>query len=94
MSGSWPDWLNRPAPSRTRPGAGTNYFGEALLWWGFWLCAVDEPYGWLTVYAPALMTFLLVRVSGVALLDAHLADRPGYADYMKRTPGFVPRLSR
>ena len=71
-----------------------NYFGEALLWWGFWLCAVDEPYGWLTVYAPALMTFLLVRVSGVALLDAHLADRPGYADYMKRTPGFVPRLSR
>jgi steroid 5-alpha reductase family enzyme len=72
-----------------------NYFGEALLWWGFWLCAVDEPYGWLTIFAPALMTFLLVRVSGVAMLDAHLAaTRPGYADYVKRTSGFVPRPPR
>lgn len=72
-----------------------NYFGEAVLWWGFWLCAVDEPYGWLTVFAPALMTFLLVRVSGVAMLDAHMtATRPGYADYVKRTSGFVPRPPR
>jgi steroid 5-alpha reductase family enzyme len=72
-----------------------NYFGEALLWWGLWLCAVDEPYGWLTIFAPALMTFLLVRVSGVALLDAHLAaTRPGYADYVKRTSGFLPRPPR
>jgi len=68
-----------------------NYFGEALLWWGFFLSALDEPMGWATVLAPALMTFLLVRVSGVAMLDAHMAaTRPEYADYIRRTSAFLP----
>jgi len=69
-----------------------NYFGDALLWWGFWLAGLDTGLsGLMTVYAPALMTFLLVRISGVRMLDAHLAaTRPGYAEYMARTPGFVP----
>ena len=69
-----------------------NYFGEALLWWGLFLCALDQPMGLATVFAPALMTFLLVKVSGVAMLDAHLAaTRPGYAEYIRRTSAFVPR---
>ena len=69
-----------------------NYFGEAVLWWGLFLCALDEPRGWVTVLAPALMTFLLVKVSGVAMLDAHMAaKRPEYADYIRRTSAFVPR---
>ncbi|MBK9087658.1 MAG: DUF1295 domain-containing protein [Holophagales bacterium] len=68
-----------------------NYFGEALLWWGFFLCALDVPWGWATFHAPALMTFLLVKVSGVAMLDAHMAaTRPEYADYIRRTSGFLP----
>ena len=73
-----------------------NYFGDALLWWGFWLCGVDLGVdGALTVFAPALMTFLLVQVSGVRMLDRHLAaTRPGYAEYMERTPGFVPGFRR
>lgn len=69
-----------------------NYFGEALLWWGFWLFAWGQPLGWATAPAPALMTFLLLRVSGVTLLDAHLKrSRPGYEDYVRRTSAFVPR---
>jgi steroid 5-alpha reductase family enzyme len=72
-----------------------NYFGEAVLWWGFWLAATARPYGWTTIFAPALMTFLLVRVSGVSMLDAHLtATRPAYADYIRRAPAFIPRLPR
>ncbi len=72
-----------------------NYFGDALLWWGFWLFAVDLPFGWATIVAPALMTFLLVRVSGVAMLDAHLGrTKPGYADYIRRTSAFIPRRKR
>ena len=68
-----------------------NYFGEALLWWGFWLFALDMPRGWATVFAPALMTFLLLKVSGVAMLDAHMAaKRPEYAGYIRRTSGFLP----
>ncbi|HYN43328.1 MAG TPA: DUF1295 domain-containing protein [Thermoanaerobaculia bacterium] len=72
-----------------------NYFGEAVLWWGFFLCALDAPLGWVTVLAPALMTFLLVKVSGVAMLDAHMAaTRPEYAAYIRRTSAFVPRPPR
>jgi len=68
-----------------------NYFGEALLWWGFFLCALDVPWGWATFPAPVLMTFLLVKVSGVAMLDAHMAaTRPEYADYIRKTSGFLP----
>jgi steroid 5-alpha reductase family enzyme len=68
-----------------------NYFGEAVLWWGFFLCAIDQPMGWVTVLAPAVMTFLLVKVSGVAMLDAHMAaTRPEYAGYIRRTSAFLP----
>jgi steroid 5-alpha reductase family enzyme len=72
-----------------------NYFGDAVLWWGFGAMAQGEPIALITLFGPALMTFLLVRVSGVSLLDEHLAARkPGYAEYMRRTPGFVPRWPR
>ena len=72
-----------------------NYFGEAVLWWGFWLCALDQPLGLPSIFAPLLMTFLLVKVSGVAMLDAHLtATKPGFAEYVRRTSAFVPRPPR
>jgi steroid 5-alpha reductase family enzyme len=72
-----------------------NYFGEAVLWWGFWLFAAGRPYGWASVVAPLLMTFLLVKVSGVAMLDAYLrATKPGYADYIRRTSAFLLRPPR
>jgi steroid 5-alpha reductase family enzyme len=72
-----------------------NYFGEAVLHWGLWLWACAAPQGVWCVFAPALMTFLLLRVSGVTLLDAHLLEtRPGYADYVARTSAFFPRPPR
>ncbi|MBC7541940.1 MAG: DUF1295 domain-containing protein [Candidatus Sericytochromatia bacterium] len=72
-----------------------NYFGEAVLWWGFGLCALAVPYGWVTVFGPALMTYLLVKVSGVAMLDALLKEtKPGYVAYVQRTPAFVPGRPR
>jgi steroid 5-alpha reductase family enzyme len=72
-----------------------NYFGEALLWWGFWACSLAAPGGWLTLPSPALMTFLLLRVSGVKLLDQHMSRRnQGYAEYMRRTPAFWPGRPR
>ncbi len=69
-----------------------NYFGEAVLWWGIGLLALPTG-GWLSLVGPVLITFLLMKVSGVALLDAALVDRrPGYADYIRSTPAFFPRL--
>ncbi len=68
-----------------------NYFGDALLWWGFFLIALATPRGWWTVISPLLMTTLLMKVSGVALLEKTLVKtRPEYQDYVKRTSAFFP----
>lgn len=68
-----------------------NYFGDALAHWGLFAIALATPHGWKTVLAPALMTFLLLRVSGVALLERNIGKRrPDYADYQRRTSAFLP----
>ncbi len=67
-----------------------NYFGEFCVWWGFWLVAVGAG-GWWTVFSPLLMSVLLLRVSGVALLEKDIGQRrPEYANYMLRTNAFFP----
>ena len=71
-----------------------NYFGEALLWWGVYLIALSAG-AWWTIFAPLLMTFLLLRVSGVALLEKDIAGRrPAYRDYIRRTNAFFPGRPR
>jgi steroid 5-alpha reductase family enzyme len=68
-----------------------NYFGDACVWWGLWLVAAGSWVGVATVVCPAVMTYLLLRKTGKPLLEAHLSrSRPGYADYVRRTSGFVP----
>ncbi len=67
-----------------------NYFGECCVWWGFYLFAVAAG-GWWSVLSPVLMTFLLLRVSGVALLEKDITERrPAYRDYIARTNAFIP----
>lgn len=70
-----------------------NYFGDALQWWGFYLLAAAAG-AWWTIFSPILMTFLLVRVSGVAMLERSLEQRPGYAEYARRTSAFIPWLPK
>lgn len=68
-----------------------NYFGEALLWWGIFLVGFGADHQWWLAISPALMTFLLLRISGVTLLEHGMAEtRPGYADYARRTSPFFP----
>jgi len=68
-----------------------NYFGDSLVWWGIYLVAAATPWGWATVFSPLLMSFLLMKVSGVPLLEEALAERrEGYRDYMRRTGAFFP----
>jgi steroid 5-alpha reductase family enzyme len=67
-----------------------NYFGEALLWWGIYLIALSAG-AWWAIVSPILMTVLLLRVSGVALLERDIAERrPAYREYVERTSAFIP----
>jgi steroid 5-alpha reductase family enzyme len=67
-----------------------NYFGECCVWWGFWLFAVAAG-GWWAIVSPLLMTTLLLRVSGVSLLEKDIGERrPAYRDYIARTNAFFP----
>jgi steroid 5-alpha reductase family enzyme len=67
-----------------------NYFGNACIWWGFGLLAVAAG-AWWALLSPLLMTFLLLKVSGVSLLEQDIGDRrPAYADYIARTSAFIP----
>ena len=67
-----------------------NYFGDACQWWGVYLIAAAGG-SWWTFPAPLVMTLLLLKVSGVSLLEKTIVDRrPAYADYQARTNAFIP----
>ncbi|MDE2342573.1 MAG: DUF1295 domain-containing protein [Betaproteobacteria bacterium] len=71
-----------------------NYFGEACLWWGFGLMGVAAGSAWC-LFAPFLMTGLLLKVSGVNLLEKDIGERrPAYREYILNTSAFIPRPPR
>jgi steroid 5-alpha reductase family enzyme len=72
-----------------------NYFGDALLWWGLFTIAAGTVSGLLTIISPIIMTVLLLRVSGVALLErSQVRTKPGYQAYIARTSPFIPWFPR
>jgi len=67
-----------------------NYFGECSVWWGLFLLAISGG-AWWSILSPLLMTFLLLKFSGVALLEKDISQRrPAYQDYIRRTNAFIP----
>lgn len=69
-----------------------NYFGDALLWWGIGIVGAETGTGIFGLIGPVVMTFFLLKISGVPMLERSLSRRrEGYADYVARTSGFIPR---
>jgi len=67
-----------------------NYFGDFCIWWGFYSIAVGAG-AWWSIVGPLLMSLLLMRISGVTLLEKDIRERrPAYADYVRRTNAFFP----
>jgi steroid 5-alpha reductase family enzyme len=71
-----------------------NYFGDATQWWAYYLIALSAG-GWWTIFSPIIMTGLLLRVSGVSLLEKTLKEtKPGYEEYVETTSEFIPWFPR
>lgn len=69
-----------------------NYFFESVVWWGFWLFACGSSWGWVTVYAPAMILYFLLRVTGIPLTEECAVKSKGdaYREYQRTTSAFVP----
>jgi steroid 5-alpha reductase family enzyme len=73
-----------------------NYFFESLIWWGFWLFACASPWGWITIYAPVMILYFLLRVTGIPLTEKCAVQSKGelYREYQRTTSAFVPWFPR
>lgn len=88
----------KKSPSRTsvmnrglwRYSRHPNYFGEIVQWWGIWLCVVSLPFGWLAIISPLTITWLIVFVSGLPLLEKRFVKSRAYQTYAKRTSQLIP----
>lgn len=67
-----------------------NYFGEAVLWWGIFLIALTFTGGWTSIFGPALLTFLLLKISGIPPAERLMRNLPGFDAYKRRTNAFIP----
>ncbi len=70
-----------------------NYFGEALLWWGIGIAAIHDAKYWVLL-GPAFINFLLLKVSGVPLIEARHEKNPEYQKYKQETPTLIPALNK
>lgn len=67
-----------------------NYFGEVTQWWGIFIIALSVPYGLVSILGPITITFLILKVSGIPMLEKKMEQNPEFALYKKRTSIFFP----
>jgi len=67
-----------------------NYFGEVTMWWGIWIIALSVADGVWGIVGPLTITFLILKVSGIPMLEKKMEENPEFAEYKKRTSVFVP----
>ena len=71
-----------------------NYFGEVVQWWGIGLVALGVARSWVGMIGPLTITILILKISGIPMLERKMAENPDFADYKKRTSVFVPRFPK
>ncbi len=67
-----------------------NYFGEVTMWWGIWLMVAPLPMSYVALISPLTITFLILKVSGIPMLEKSFAGNPAFEDYKKKTSVFFP----
>jgi steroid 5-alpha reductase family enzyme len=71
-----------------------NYFGEVTQWWGIWFIALNVPNGWLGIIGPLTITFLILKVSGIPMLEKKMSENPDFREYKRKVSMFIPMLPR
>lgn len=71
-----------------------NYFGEVTMWWGIWLMVAPLSFGYFALVSPIVITFLILKVSGIPMLEKRFEGNPQFEEYKKRTSAFFPLPSR
>ncbi|MGI2336250.1 MAG: DUF1295 domain-containing protein [Dehalogenimonas sp.] len=67
-----------------------NYFGEVMQWWGIFIIGLTVADGWVGIIGPLTITVLILKVSGVPLLEKSMAQNPGFKQYQEKTSKFIP----
>lgn len=67
-----------------------NYFGEVIQWWGIWLIAISVTNGFIGIIGPLTITILILKVSGIPMLEKKMKENPQFAKYKKQTSMFIP----
>ncbi len=67
-----------------------NYFGEVMQWWGIWVVSLSVANGFYTIVGPLTITYLILKVSGVPMLEKKMEENPDFIDYKKQTSVFIP----
>lgn len=71
-----------------------NYFGEVTQWWGIWVIALSSSFGLFGIVGPITITFLILRISGIPLLEKKMEANPEFAEYKRKTSVFIPMPRR
>ena len=67
-----------------------NYFGEVTQWWGLWFIALSVPNGLISIIGPITITFLILKVSGIPMLEKKMEENPDFLEYKRKTSVFIP----
>ncbi len=71
-----------------------NYFGEVTQWWGVWLVAMGAQISWISIIGPLTISVLILKVSGIPMLEKKMQENAAFAEYARRTNKFFPWLPK
>ena len=71
-----------------------NYFGEVTQWWGIWLLTLGANYWYFGIIGPITISFLILKVSGIPMLEAKYKGNKEFEEYKKKTSAFIPWFTK
>jgi steroid 5-alpha reductase family enzyme len=90
------DFLGRPSHPKNmeeglwRYSRHPNYFGELTQWWGIGIICLQVSYGWIGLFGPLMLTYLIIFISGIPPIERHRAKDPAYRAYQQRVSPLIP----